>query len=314
MHNPTKYKGNELKYIEQVLNSESWAATSGSWNNTLEREFAKKLGTKYAIAMNSGTSTLHSALIACGVKPGDEVITPALTVFRDTSAILHANAIPIYADVDKETFNIDIKDIEKKITKKTKAIIAVSLYDLPLDIDPIVKQAKKHNLKVIEDNAQTFFSKGFKLRSDFASYSFENTKHLSCGEGGILITNNKKYAEVARKVAGHGFKNLKAEEGRVRLREDVFQNPHYKRHDTLGWNYRLSEFGAAIVLAQLEKAKELVKLRQVSAELFLDVIKDCDYLIPQKVHEGCIHSYYTLGVIYEGEKKVGVSWEKFRKQ
>jgi len=314
LENPTKYKGNELKYLEKVLNSKQWSGTSGNWNNKLETEFAKVVGTKYAIAMNSGTSTLHSALVACGVKPGDEVLTPALTVFMDTSAILHANAIPVYVDVNKETFNINPLDIEKKITNKTKVIIVVALYGLLPDMDSIMKIAKKHNLVVIEDNAQYFPSNGYVLRGDFASYSFENTKHLSCGEGGMLVTNNKKYAELARKVAGHGFKNLQAEEGRVRLREDVFQNPHYKRHDTLGWNYRLSEFSVAIVLAQLEKAKELVRLRKVSAELFLDVIKDCDYLIPQKVPLGYVNSYYTLGIIYEGEKKIGVSWEDFRKQ
>lgn len=313
MKNPTKYKGNELKYLEKVLNSENWSGLSGSWNNKLEQEFAKKIGVKYAVAMNSGTSTLHSALVVCGVKPGDEVLTPALTVMMDTTAILHANAIPVYVDVDKETFNIDPSKIEKAITKKTKAIIVVALYGLMPDMDSIMKIARKHKLKVIEDNAQCFLTKNYKLKGDFASYSFENTKHLSCGEGGMLVTNNEKYAELARKIGGHGFKNLRASEGRVRLREDIFQNPNYKRHDVLGWNYRLSEFSAAIVLAQLEKSKELVRLRKVSAELFLDVINDCDYLVPQKVPSGYINTYYTLGVVFEGEK-YGISWEKFRKQ
>ena len=118
MKNSIKYKGNELKYLEKVLNSKNWSATSGSWNNKLEKEFAKKFGVKYAISMNSGTSSLHSALVACGVKPGDEVLTPALTVMMDTTAILHANAIPVYVDVDKETFNINPLDIEKKIKLK----------------------------------------------------------------------------------------------------------------------------------------------------------------------------------------------------
>jgi perosamine synthetase len=317
IENPSKYVGNELKYIKKVLDSENWSATTGSWNQTLEVAFAKKIGVKFAVSMNSGTSTLHAALEAVGVGPGDEVISPALTVIMDTTATIHANAIPVYADINPETFTIDPKDIERKITEKTKAIIPVALYGLPPDYDPIMKIAKKHNLAVIEDNAQCYLSR-YKGRmtgtiGDMASYSFENTKHISCGEGGILITNDELLAETSRKIGGHGFKNLKASEGRVRLNQDVFQNPHYKRHDTLGWNYRLSEFNAAIALAQLERLDELVNMRIKSAQLFSDVMKDCDFLIPQKTPDRYTNSFYTLGVVYNGLEFLGISWEEFRK-
>lgn len=300
-----------------VLDSENWSATTGNWNQTLESAFAKRFGAKYAVAMNSGTSTLHAALEAVGVGPGDEVISPALTVIMNTTATIHANAVPVYADINPDTFTIDPKDIERKITDKTKAIIPVSLYGLPPDYDPIIKIAKKHNIAIIEDNAQCYLST-YKGRmtgtiGHMASYSFENTKHLSCGEGGILITNDEHYAEAARKIGGHGFKNLKADEGRVRLNQDVFQNPHYKRHDMLGWNYRLSEFNAAIAMAQLERLDELVEMRIQSARIFIEVMKDCEYLTPQKTPEGYTNSYYTLGVVYTGMEKIGVSWEEFRK-
>lgn len=315
--NPSKYLGNELKYVEQVLNSENWSGTSGNWNQNLEQAFAKKIGVKYAIAMNSGTSTLHAALEAAGVKCGDEVITPALTVMMDTTAILHANAVPVYADTDRNTFNIDPRDIEKKITGRTKAIIAVALYGLPPDYDPILELAEKYNLIVIEDNAQCFLStyKGKMTGTigDMASYSFENTKHISCGEGGILVTNNEEYAEKARKVAGHGFKNLKASEGRVRLNQDTFQNPDYKRHDTLGWNYRLSEVNAAIALAQLERIDELVDLRINTAKIFMKVMNKCDYLVPQFTPKNETNSYYTLGVKYFGDYSIDISWQEFRR-
>jgi len=315
--NPSKYLGNELKYIKMVLDSESWSATTGNWNQTLEGTFAKKFCAKYAVAMNSGTSTLHAALEAVGVGPGDEVISPALTVIMDTTATIHANAIPVYADINPETFTIDPKDIEKKITDKTRAIIPVSLYGLPPDYDPIIKIAEKNDLAIIEDNAQCFLST-YKGRmtgtiGHMASYSFENTKHLSCGEGGILITNDEQYAKTARKIGGHGFKNLKASEGRVRLNQDIFQNPNYKRHDTLGWNYRLSEFNAAIAMAQLERLDELVQMRIQSAQIFIEVMKGCEYLIPQATPAGYTNSYYTLGVIYNGMEKIGVSWEEFRR-
>jgi len=315
--NPSKYLGNEMEYLAKVLAAESWSATGGSWNNILERKFAEKFGVKYAISMNSGTSTLHAALEACGVGPGDEVISPAITVIMDSTATIHVNAVPVYADVDPKTFNIDPKDVQKKITKKTKAIISVAIYGLPPDLDPIMDMAKEHNLVVIEDNAQCVLGK-YKERlagtiGHMASYSFENTKHISCGEGGMIITNNEKYAEMIRKIGGHGFKNLKAEEGRIRLNQDVFQNPHYKRHDVLGWNYRLPEFNAAIALAQLERIEELVDLRIKSAKIFIDVMKTCDYLTPQFVPESYNNTYYTLGVVYEGDKSIGVSWEEFRK-
>jgi perosamine synthetase len=315
--NPSKYLGNEFEYLRKVLEGESWSSTGGSWTQTLEREFANKFGVKYAVAFNSGTSTLHAALEAAGVGPGDEVISPAITVIMDTTATLHANAVPVYADIDSGTFTIDPNDIAKKITPKTKAIIPVSLYGLPPDMDPIMKLAEKHNLVVIEDNAQCVLSK-YKGQmtgtiGHMASYSFENTKHISCGEGGMIITNNEEYAELVRKIGGHGFKNLRAEEGRVRLNQDVFQNPHYKRHDVLGWNYRLSEFNAAVALAQLERVDTLVELRIKTAEIFMDVMSSCDYLIPQKVPSGYTNSYYTLGVIYEGHDHIGLSWQDFRK-
>jgi perosamine synthetase len=316
--NPSKYLGNELEYLRRVLEGESWSATSGSWAITLEREFAKKIGTKYAVALNSGTSTLHAALEAVGVGAGDEVISPAITVIMDTTATIHANAVPVYADVNPRTFTIDTNDILRKITPRTKAIITVSIYGLSPDMDPIMEIAKKHNLFVIEDNAQSVLSyyKGRMVGTigHVASYSFENTKHISCGEGGIVTTNNELYAEKVRKIGGHGFKNLKAEDGRIRLNQDVFQNPFYKRHDVLGWNYRLSEFNAAVALAQLERVEELVNLRIKSAQLFLDVMKTCDFLIPQYEPAGYVNSYYTLGVVFEGQDSIGISWEEFRKK
>lgn len=318
LKNPNKYLGNELEYLKKVLQAESWSATGGSWNQSLETSFARKFGVRHCVALNSGTSTLHAALEACGVGTGDEVISPALSVIMDTTATIHANAVPVFADIDPRSFNIDPQDIRRKITPKTKAIIPVSLYGLPADMDPIMEIAREHNLTVIEDNAQCVLST-YKGRmagtiGHMASYSFENTKHISCGEGGTIITNNEKFAELVRKIGGHGFKNLKADEGRIRLNQDVFQNPHYKRHDEIGWNYRLPEFNAAVALAQLERIDELVELRIKSAKFFTDVMAQSDYLIPQYVPEGYTHSYYTLGVLYEGQERIGVSWEDFRKE
>ena len=316
MKNPNKYLGNELKYIKKVLNSEKWSSTEGSWTGRLEKEFAKKFEAKHGIAFNSGTSTMHAALEALGVSPGDEVISPALTVIMNTSTTIHSNAIPVYADILPDTFTIDPEDIERKITPKTKAIMIVSVYGLPCEMDEIMDISNRYGIPIIEDNAECFLSryKGKMVGTigDVASYSFENSKHMSCGEGGMLITNNTKLAEMCRKVGGHGFKNLEADEGRVKANLDVFQNPNYKRHSDIGWNYRLPEFNSAIALAQLERLDEMVELRKQSAKVFLDTIKDCDFLTPQVTPEYSDNSYWALGVKFE-EKLAGISWYDFRK-
>ncbi|MDR2410548.1 MAG: DegT/DnrJ/EryC1/StrS family aminotransferase [Bacteroidales bacterium] len=317
MRKRSKYLGNELEYLKKVLAGESWSATGGSWVNGLEKSFAQKIGTRYGVAFNSGTSTLHAAVEATGIGPGDEVISPAITVIMDSSATFHANAIPVYCDILEDTFTMDPVDLEKKITPKTKAIIPVAIYGLSCDMDAIMTIAKRYGIPIIEDNAQAVLSKyrGRVLGTigHMASFSFENTKHISCGEGGMILTNDEKYAETVRKIGGHGFKNLQADEGRVRLNTDVFQNPDYKRHDVLGWNYRLSEFNAAVAFAQLERVDELVDLRIKSANIFIEIMKECDYLIPQVEPEGYVSSYYTLGVVYRGDESIGVSWRDFRK-
>ena len=310
-----KYVGNELKYLQKVLNGER--AEHGTWCKTLEKKFADIFECKYAIAMNSGTATLHAALEALGVGPGDEVITPALTVIMDTSTILQCSAIPVYADVDPETFVIDPDDIERKITTKTKAIIVVTLYGAVCDMDRINEISKKYNIPVIEDHAQCFLSeykgKYAGVSNSFSSWSFENAKQMSCGEGGILATNDEKLATAARKVAGHGYKNLTADGGKIKFSNQYdFQDPGFERHDSLGWNYRLSEFSAAIALAQLEDLEEKITKRKSVAEFFLQAIEGCEYLIPQKVLDNSVHSYYTLGIRYDGDIRMGVTWQEFR--
>ena len=317
MKNPIKYLGNELKYLEQVLNTDKWSSTEGSWTGRLEREFSKKFKTNHAIGFNSGTSTLHSALIAVGVKPGDEVISPALSVIMNTASTIHANAIPVYADILSDKFTIDPEDIERKITPKTKAIMVVSIYGLPCEMDEIMYISKKYGIPIIEDNAECFLSK-YKGKmvgtfGDMSSYSFENSKHMSCGEGGMLITNNEKYAELSRKVGGHGFKNLEADEGRSKLNLDILQNPNYKRHSDIGWNYRIPEFNSAIALAQLEKLDEKVEMRKNTAKLFLNVMDECDFLTPQVTPDYSDNSYFALGVKFE-EELAGMSWFDFRKE
>lgn len=316
--NRKKFIGNENKYVNEILNSAKLSCTSGSWTNSLEQDFAKKFDCKYGVAFNSGTSTMHAALLAVGVQPGDEVISPALTVIMNTSTTIHANAIPVYVDIDPETFCIDAKKIEEKITQKTKAIFIVNVYGLPCDMDEIMEISRKYNIPVIEDNAECFLStyKGKIVGSHchISSFSFENSKHISCGEGGMIITNDEKYAKGCRKAGGHGFKSLEADNGAVKKDKNLLQNPNYERHDEIGWNYRLPEINSALAYAQLERLEDIVQLRIDSANIFLEVIKDCKYLVPQKTPEDRTNSYWALGVIYNGEKEIGISWYDFRQK
>jgi len=318
LKNARKFIGNEQKYVSEILNSAKLSCTSGNWTKTLEQDFAKKFNCKYGIAFNSGTSTMHAALLSLDIQPGDEVISPALTVIMNTSVTIHANAIPVYVDIDPKTFCIDASKIEAKITPKTKAIFIVSIYGLPCDLDTIMKISRKYNIPVIEDNAECFLStyKGQIVGSitDIASFSFENSKHISCGEGGMITTNNEKYATYCRKMGCHGFKNLRADNGAIKANKDVWQNPDYKRHDEIGWNYRLPEINSAIAYAQLERLETIVEMRIMSANIFIDVIKNCDFLIPQFTPDDRTNSYWALGILYYGEEKFGVSWYDFRQK
>ena len=309
MKQDNKFKGNELEYLKDVLKSKS------SYVLKLESLFSAKNKVKYSIAVNSGTSALHACLAALGVGYGDEVIIPAHTVIMPTFATLERNANPVYADIDKHTFNITKDKNGKKITKKTKVIIAVHMHGLPADMLKIMKIAKKYKLFVIEDAAQCLMGKiGKKMIGSFGDmtcYSFETKKHLCGFEGGMITSNNDKLATKARQFAGLGYKNLTSKSGIKQKLPDYFRNPNYKRHGTLGLNYRMNELTAAVVLAQLEKANFLIQRRINNAKSFLKIINKTDWLVPQFVPKGFKHVYWTITLKYLGDQKLNLSWKEF---
>ena len=269
----------ELVYVKEVLDSGLGASTYGTMNKRLEEAFAARFGVRYAITHNSGTSTLHSCLAAAGVGPGDEVISPALTVISNAFVTLHQNAVPVFADIDPETFNMDPKDAERRITPRTKVIMPVHLYGLPCDMDPIMALAEKYHLIVVEDAAQCFLGQ-YKGRlagtiGQMGSFSFENTKHMSTGDGGIVITNDERLAEAVRKFACVGYGMVTAASGQVRSKAFAFQDPNFKRHTGFGWQYRLPEVAAAIGLAQVARLNEYVAKRQEIWALYADAVKGC---------------------------------------
>ena len=310
-----RFSNDEVKLITKVILSGESSSMSGSINKRFEEKFAKTVGAKYAIAFNSGTSTLHAALHSLDVGYGDEVIVPALTVIADLNVIIAQNAIPVFADVNPNTFNIDPKDLENKITSRTKAIIVVPLYGLPCEYDEIKKISKKYGVKVINDAAQAPLAeyKGKPIASlfDITSFSFDATKHMTTGDGGMITTNNKNTANKIRKFGCLGYKALTAKDGRIRNIKDIFQSPHYSRHDDIGLNYRMSEFQGAIGMIQTKKLKKLVNLRRKIAFQFSLVVKNCKYLLPQETNKDMKHSYWTFTVRNINNN---ISWKNFRKK
>ena len=313
MKNTWRFGESELRYIREVLDSGLTSGTTGNMNQRLEAVIAEKEGVKYAISMNSGTSTLHAALFAADVGYGDEVITAPLTVISNLDVILSQNAVPVFADIDTDTFNIDPEDVARKITPKTKAIVPISLYGLPCDLDPLMALSEEHGIPIINDAAEAYgcVYKGRKMASiaQITSYSTENSKHITTGEGGLVVTDDDELALKMRKFGALGYRVAKANDGRVRSNKDFFQDPNYKRHDTRGYNYRMPEIAAAMGLAQAERLEEFIQLRIDIARMFLEVVDGCDYLVPQKVPEGCNNTYWTVAMRYLRDD---VSWYDFR--
>jgi perosamine synthetase len=310
-----RFDEREYIYIKEVLDSGFASSTSGNMNTRLEEAFAKRFSSDFAITFNSGTTTLHAALEAFGVGYGDEVITTPLTVISCMNAILYCGAIPVFADIDPNTFLIDPVSIEDKITPKTKAIMPVHLYGQVCDMTSIMNIAEKHNLYVLEDCAQCYLGEHMgKVGGTFGhvgSWSFENSKHLTTGDGGIVTCNDEELADGIRKLNCQGFRNATAKSGKIRVSKDVFQNPNFKRHDRFGFMYRLPEVAAAMGVAQLEKLEWFVSLRVKMASMYSESIlkSGCNWLLPQRVPEGDVNSYYTYAMKFNHPS---VSWEEFR--
>ena len=313
MNNKWRFGEREFKYLREVLESGEGSSSTGSMNNRLEVAFAELVGAKYSVTFNSGTGTLQSALDAVGVGAGDEVITTPLTVISNGDVILAQNAIPVFADVQDDTFNIDPESVRSLITERTKAIMPVSLYGLPCDLEKLLEIGTKHGIPIINDAAQAHMAsyKGKPLGgiADITSYSLENSKHITTGDGGIVVTNDENYAVKMRKHGSLGYAAMKSGDGRIRTDKKLFQDPNYQRHDAFGYNFRMPELAAAVGLAQVERAQELIELRLKVARMFAQACAEADYLVPQKTPDGYMNTFWTYAVKYV---RNDVSWYEFR--
>ena len=279
----------------------------------LEESFAEKVGVPYAIAMNSGTSTLHASLLALGIGPGDEVIVPALGPIMTSAAVIQASAEPVFCDVEPLTFTMDSRAcLAKLITPNTQAIISVSLYGLPSRLDEILEICRDHELAHIIDNAQCFLST-FKGRpcedyADAVSYSFESSKHINTGEGGMVTTLDHFVAKHARQYGNHGFAHLTA------LGSNLFkgelQQPGYDRHEVIGWNYRMPEVVAKNALKQVKVLEDITNTRVKVAEAIRDVLKDYPFFSLQVEPKDRTNSYWCVAAVYHDEV-TGIPWSTF---
>ena len=301
----------ERSYVAEVLDQSFSSSKNSIFTKRFEEAFANRIGVKHAIAFCNGTATMHASLEALSIGPGDEVIVPPLTMSATTFAVLHANATPIYADVDPHTFVIDPHSIEKRITAKTKAIITVALYGLSPNMKQILDIANKHQISIIEDNAEAFGSyfedQHVGTFGIAGSFSFQASKHLTTGEGGVVTTNDDEFALRVRRAQSLGYAGLTTTSSKIDKTE--IQEPGYQRHISMGWNYRMSELCAAVALAQTERMNELVDCRINAANSFAAVAKDFpSILIPQATPNNCLNSYWT----WVCKLSSNISWIDFR--
>lgn len=255
----------EIRAVAQVLRSGVLTNKSGSGPNVMKLEdaFARYIGTKYAVAVNSGTSALHSALLAAGIGRGDEVIVPSFTFVATAEVVALSGAKPVFIDIDPETYCMNPNEIEVAITSRTKAIIPVHLYGLAADMDRIKEIGKERNLVVIEDAAQahgsTYDGKLVGNLGDISCFSFYGGKNMTTGEGGIITTNSRELYNLLRSVRNHG-------------ESEEYQST------MIGHNYRMPEIEAAIGLVQLSKLPKFLELRRKNAKILLDLLENVDSL------------------------------------
>lgn len=280
--------GNEKKYIQECIDT-GWISSEGPFVKRFEQLFAQRLGRKFGVAVSSGTAALDVAVATLEIGPGNEVIMPTFTIISCASAIIRAGAIPVLVDCDPDTWNMAVDTIEDKITSRTAAIMAVHIYGLPVDMNSIFTLAKKYDLKIIEDAAeligQTYYKKPCGSLGDISIFSFYPNKHITTGEGGMVVTDDPYLAERCR-----------------RLRDLCFQPTQRFVHEELGWNYRMTNLQAALGVAQLEKLDEHINLKREIGKKYTELLDGTKGIkLPLSKTDYAENIYWVYGVVLEDD-------------
>jgi perosamine synthetase len=278
----------EKRYLAECIDS-GWISSEGPFVKQFEAGLAAQVGRRYGISVANGSVALDAAVAALGLGPGDEVILPTFTIISCAAAIVRAGAVPVVVDSDPLTWNLEVSGIEPLITSRTRAIMAVHIYGLPVDMDPVLQVAAKYGLKVIEDTAealgQTYRGRACGSFGDLSTFSFYPNKLVTTGEGGMLVTDDAGLADRCRA-----------------LRNLCFQPPRRFVHQELGWNFRLSNLQAAVGLAQLERLEATVLRKRRMGARYSALLQDIPGLqLPLARTSYADNIYWVYGLVLKDE-------------
>jgi perosamine synthetase len=280
--------GNEKKYLNECIET-GWISSEGPFVKRFEEQFAARMGRSYGIAVSNGSVALDTAIAALKIGAGDEVILPTFTIISCAAAIVRAGAVPVVVDADPITWNMDVSQIEARITPKTKAIMVVHIYGLPVDLDPVLALADKYGLYIIEDAAemhgQTYKGRPCGSFGDISTFSFYPNKHITTGEGGMVLTDDASLAERVRS-----------------LRNLCFQSHQRFVHEELGWNFRMTNLQAALGVAQLERLDEFISRKRRMGQYYTQLLADIPGIqLPLTQTEYAENIYWVYGIVLQDE-------------
>ena len=280
--------GNERKYLLEAIES-NWISSDGPFVDKFEQNFSKSVNRKYGIAVANGTAALEISVKALGITADQEVIIPTFTIISCALSLLRNGAKPIFVDCHPDTWNMNVAEIESKINSKTVAIMPVHIYGLPVDMNPLIKIAEKYGLAIIEDAAeahgQTYFGRPCGSFGDVSTFSFYANKHVTTGEGGMIVTDDFAIAEKCRKLRNLSFEPEK-------------RFIHYE----LGWNYRMTNLQAAVGLAQLENIDSTLSRKKNLGLKYRNLLQGSDFIQnPISQSEGYENNYWVYGIVLKPE-------------
>ncbi len=278
--------GNEKKYLSECIDS-GWISSEGPFVQRFENEFANCVSRRHGIAVCNGTAAIDAAIEALGIGEGDEVIMPAFTIISCIGQIIRCGAIPVLVDCDPYTWNMDVGSIESKITSRTRAILVVHIYGLPVDMDPVLAIASRYGLRIIEDAAemhgQTYKGRACGSFGDLSTFSFYPNKHITTGEGGMIVTDDDTLAERCKS-----------------LRNLCFQPERRFVHEHLGWNMRMTNLQAAIGVAQLERLDEFVARKRTMGQRYQEFLMDiAGVQLPMPTTPYADNIYWVFGIVLD---------------